>query len=318
MIRVMICVLALVVSASSSLAASRILVASRGEKAVKCYDGASYELKFSVAVPGDPHDVVVSADGRSAYTADFEGLDNTVSFIDLETGTRASSIKMTPQYKPHGMVLTRDGKTLYVTCEATKAVVEIDVPTQAVTRTIKLNVDNGHLIAMSPDEHWLFVTSQWDNNVSIIDRAKGTVFKTIATGKGAEGVTATPDGKELWVVNRTWQTLAIIDLETMKKITTMSCEHNPIRAIATPDNKSIIVSSAISDEVAIVDRTKRAVVDRIKVGDFPVGLALTKDGSRLYVTNMNSGNVSVIDLPARKVVHTFAVGAQPEGIAIIE
>lgn len=318
MVRALITLLGLAIMAASAAASPRILVMSRDDKALKSYDPATYQLQFSVALPGDPHEVVVSPDGRFAYSSDFEGRDNTVSIIDLEQQKRIAGIKMDPYYKPHGLALTQDGSKLYVTCEASRVVVEVDVAAQKIARTFRLTVDAAHMLALSPDDQWLLVTSQWDNNVTIFDVKTGEVRKSLATGKGPEGVTVSPDGKEAWVVNRVWQTLTIIDLATMKKVQSMSCEHNPMRDLFTPDGTTLVVTSALSNEIALVDRAKREVVARIKTGDFPVGMAMTKDGSRLYVTNLNGGDVTVVDLPNRKVVHHFAVGGQPEGIAIIE
>jgi len=318
MIRALFTLFVLAASVASVAASPRILVVSRDEKALKSYDPTTYQLQFSVKLPGDPHEVVASPDGRFAFSSDFEGRDNTVSVIDLEQKTRVAGVKMDPNYKPHALAITKDGSKLYVTCEASRAVVELDVASQKVARVFKLTADSSHNLALSPDEKWIFVTSQWDNNVTIIDLEKGEIKKSIATGGGAEGVAFTPDGKEAWVVNRVWQTLAIIDMGTMKKLQTMSCEHNPMRAVVTPDGALVIVTSALSDEIALVDRAKREVVGHIKTGDFPVGMAMTKDGSRLYVTNMNGNDVAVVDLTNRKVIHRFPVGGQPEGITLVE
>ncbi len=317
MTRLLSTLVGLAVSVASAAASPRILVVSQSDKAMKSYHPATYQLQFSVKLPGDPHEVVASPDGRWAFSSDFEGRDNTLSFIDLEQETRVGR-KLDPYYKPHCLAVTKDGSKVYATCEASRAVVEVDVAAQKVMRVFKLNVESAHMLALSPDEKWLFVTSQWDNNVTIIDVEKGEIKKVIATGKGAEGVTVTPDGKEAWVVNRVWQTLSIIDIATMKKVQSMSCEHNPMRIVGTPDNTMVIVTSALSDELALVDRAKREVVGRIKTGDFPVGMAMTKDGSRIYVTNLNGGDVAVVDLPNRKVIHRFPVGGQPEGIALVE
>ncbi len=318
MIRSLVTAFCLASTIGSAAASPRILVISRDDKALKSYDPATYELQFSVALPGDPHQVVVSPDGRFAYSADFEGRDNTVSIVDLEQKSRVAGIKMDPYYKPHDLALTKDGSKLFVTCEASRVVAEVDVAARKITRPIRLSVENAHNLALSPDDKLLFVASQWDNNVTIINAETGEIIKSLATGKGAEGVTVSPDGKEAWVVNRVWQTLAIIDLATMKKVQTMTCEHNPMRDIFMPDGNTLIVTSALSDELAFVDRAKREVVGRVKTGDFPVGMAMTKDGSRLYVTNLNGGDVAVVDLPNRKVIHRFPVGGQPEGIAVVE
>jgi len=318
MIRAFSTLLALTLVAGSAAASPRLLVVSRDEKALKSYDPVTYELQFTVKLPGDPHEVVATPDGRFAFSSDFEGRDNTLSIIDLAEGKRVDGVKMDPYFKPHCLAITKDGSKVYVTCEASRAVVEFDVAAHKVGRVFRLTVDSAHMLALSPDEKWLLVTSQWDNNVTIIDLEKGETRKSIATGKGAESVTFTPDSKEAWVVNRTWQTLSIIDMTTLKKVQTISCEHNPMRAIVTPDGATVIVTSALSDEVALVDRAKREVVGRIKTGDFPVGMALSKDGTRLYVTNLNGGDVAVIDLANRKVIHRLAVGGQPEGIALVE
>lgn len=317
MIRVVMTLLTVLSLAAPAVAASRILVVSRDDKALKAYDAQTYEQQFSIKLPGDPHEVAVSPDGRVAFSSDFEGRDNTLSIIDLEQQSRVG-IKLDPYFKPHSLAITRDGSKLYVTCEASRVVVEFDVAAQKMTRNFKLTVDSAHNLTLSPDEKWLLVTSQWDNNVTIIDLEKGETRKMLSTGKGAEGVVVTPDGKEAWVVNRVWQTLVVIDMTTMKKLQSMTMEHNPMRILVTPDNSTVIVTSALSDEIAFVDRAQRKVVDRVKTGDFPVGMAMTKDGGTLYVTNLNGGDVAVVDLKERKVVNRFAVGGQPEGIAVVE
>lgn len=318
MIRVLMTLLTVLVMAGSAVAAPRILVVSRDDKALKSFDPQTYELQFSVKLPGDPHEVAATPDGRLAFSSDFEGHDNTISIIDLETQTRVAGVKLDPYFKPHALAVNRDGTKLYATCEASRVVVELDIAAQKVVRNFKLTVDSAHMLTLSPDDKWLLVTSQWDNNVTIIDLEKGETRKMLATGKGAEGVTVTPDGKEAWVVNRVWQTLVVIDMTTMKKLQSMTLEHNPMRAVVTPDNQFVIVTSALSDEIVFVDRAKRAIVQRVKTGDFPVGMAMTKDGSTLYVTNLNGGDVAVVDVKERKVVNRFAVGGQPEGIAVVE
>jgi len=318
MIRVLMTLLMVVGMAASAAASPRILVVSRDEKALKSFDPTTYELQFSIKLPGDPHEVVATPDGRLAFSSDFEGRDNTLSIIDLEQQSRVAGVKLDPNYKPHCLAVNQDGSKVYVTCEASRSVVEFDVATQKKARVFKLTVDSAHMLTLSPDNKWLLVTSQWDNNVTIIDLEKGETRKMLATGKGAEGVAVTPDGKEAWVVNRVWQTLVVIDLTTMKKLQSMTCEHNPMRAVVTPDNSTVIVTSALSDEIVLIDRAKREIVHRVNTGDFPVGMALTKDGSKLYVTNLNGGDVAVVDLKERKLVHRFPVGGQPEGIAVVE
>ena len=318
MMRLWVTFLWLAVSVGSAAASPRLLVVSKEKKTLESYDVADYKLQFSVPIPGDPHEVVAAPDGRFAYVGDFSGIPNTISVIDLNEPGTPAAINLGSFFKPHGMAITKDGTKLYATCEASRCVVEIDLTTRKVIRSFKLDIMQSHMLALTPDEKLLLVTSQWDGNVMIVDIEKGILERTFATGKGAEGVVVSPDGKEAWVVNRTVQSLAIIDIPGRKRVHKMSCEFNPIRAAMTPDGSLVIVTSAMSDELALIDREKREIVGRIKTGDFPLGLAVSQDGTRVYVTNMESANVAVVDLRKRETIHRFDVGGQPEGIALVE
>jgi YVTN family beta-propeller protein len=319
MMRLWFTLLWLAVSVGSAAATPRLLVVSKQKKTLESYDPSTYKLQFSVPIPGEPHEVAAAPDGRYAYVGDFGGVPNTLSIVDLNDPGTPTALKLDPFYKPHGMAITKDGKKLYVTCEASRCVVEVDLVARKVLRSFKLDIMNSHMLALSPDEKLLLVTSQWDGNVMIVDIEKGILERTFATGKGAEGVAVSPDGKEAWVVNRTVQSLAIIDIPGRKRVHKMSCEFNPMRAAMTPDGSLVIITSAMSDELALVDRSQREIVGRIKTGgDFPLGLAVSQDGSRVYVTNMNSANVSVVDLGKRETIHVFEVGGEPEGIALVE
>jgi YVTN family beta-propeller protein len=318
MMRLLVTLLCLAVSAGSAAAAARILVVSKEKKTLESYDGASYQLQFSVPLEGEPHEVVASPDGRFAYVGDYGGVPNTLTVVDMNDPSKPTSFKLDPFYKPHGMAVTRDGTKLYATTEASRSIVEVDLAARKVLRNFKLEIMGVHMLALSPDEKLLFATSQWDGNFMIVDVEKGILERTFASGKGAEGVAVSPDGQEAWVVNRTVQSLSIFDVPARKRVHKMSCEFNPIRAAMTPDGSLVIVTSAMSDELALVDRAKREIVGRIKTGDFPLGLVVSKDGSRVYVTNMQSATVAVVDLGKRETIHRFEVGGQPEGIALVE
>jgi YVTN family beta-propeller protein len=304
--------------ASAVTASPRILVVSRGEAALKVFDADTYEPLFLVKVPGEPHDVAASPDGRFAYVADYSGLDNTVSIIDLEKQERAASVNVKPSYKPHGLAVTRDGSRLYVTCEASRAVVELDLAARAVKRTFALRDYGVHILTLSPDEKWLYATSQMNGTVSFVDVATGQLDRTVLSGQGCEGIAVTPDGSEIWAINRLLQTIAVIKSDAHKREATISAVGNPIRIRFTADGSTAIVSCALKNELALFDREKREETGRVLVGDFPLVIEISPDGKRWFVTNEHSGNVSVVDAASRQQVKTFPVGANPEGIVYVK
>lgn len=304
--------------APAAWASPRILVVSTGEARLKVFDGATYELLYSVKVPGKPHEVAVSRDGRLAFVADYEGLDNSVSIIDLEKRERVTGVNLKPSYRPHGMAVTRNNQSLFVTCEASRAVLELDIASHKVTRTISLRDDGVHMLILSPDEKWLYATSPVAGTVSIVDVAAGKLERTVLSGSGCEGIAITPDGKEIWSVNRVLQTIAVIQTAANKKEMTMPAVGNPIRIHFTGDASLALVSCGLSNDIAVFDRAARKEVGRVAVGEFPLGIEITPDGKRWLVTNHRSASVSVIDAASRTQTESFAVGLDPEGILYLE
>jgi YVTN family beta-propeller protein len=303
---------------ASPAAASRLLVVSKEKKALEVYDGTEYKLLFALDLPGQPHEVATSHDGRYAYVADYEGFQNTVSVIDLKSRERIADVNVAPSYKPHGLAVSKDDAHLYVTCEASRAVVEMDLTTRKVKRTFKLRDDSVHLLALSTEGKRVFATSQANGTVSYIDLATGELERTVFSGRGCEGIAATPDGRELWAVNRTVQTLSVINLETNKRELTVSCVGNPLRLHFTPDASEVLVSCAMQNGIAVFDRAQRKEITRIAVGQFPIVIEVTPDGKRYFVTNGHAASVSVIDAASRKEVTTIPVGGDPEGLVYVE
>ncbi len=305
------------VVASVAAASPRILVVCRGDATLKAFDATSYQPLFSVKLLGEPHEVAVSPDGRFAYTADYLGLDNTVSIIDLEKQQRVADVNVKPSYKPHGFGINRDGTRLYVTCEASRAVVELDPAAREVRRTFAMRDYGAHMLALSPDEKWIYASSLIAGTVSFINLETGKLDRTVMSGQGCEGIAAAPDGSEIWSVNRLSQTISVIKFNATRRDTTMSAEGNPIRIRFTRDGSTAIVTCALTNQLALFDREQRKETGRVLVGDFPIVVEISPDGKRWFVTNNHAGSVSVVDAATREQVSTFPVGESPEGIVYI-
>jgi len=316
--RTMIAAAACCLFASAAAASPRILVVSRSEGALQAFDARTYQPLFSVKVPGEPHQVVLSPDGRFAYTTDYPGLDNTVSIIDLEKHERVAFVNMKPSYKPHGLAINKDGSHLYVTCEASRAVVDLNLETRKIARTFKLRDDGVHLLALSPDQKWVYATSQWNGTVSFINVASGELVRTVLSGNGCEGLAVTPDGSEIWAVNRLVQNIAVINTAEHKRDAVIPAVGNPLRVRFTADGSTAIVTCALTNQLALFDHEKREETGRVLVGNFPIEVEISPDGKLWYVTNGNASTVSVVDAATHEQVTTFPVGQAPEGIVYVK
>ncbi len=318
MFRSLATAVALILAASPAFCTPRLLVISKENKTLEVFDGTTYEPQFTVKIPGAPHEVVVSPDGKFAYSSDYDGLDNTITIVDLDAREKVGSINVKPSYKPHSLAITRDGSTLYATCEASRAVVEVDLKARAVKRTFKLRDDLVHVLALSPDEKWIYATSQWNGTVSFIDLEKGELDLTRLSGKGCEGIAVTNDGKEIWTVNRVLQSLSVFDAAKREREMTIPCVGNPIRITFTPDSKTALVSCSLQNQIALVDRATRKELTRIEVGNYPIGIAVAPDGKRYFVTSGRGSDVVVVDAVKRQAIKHIPVGPNPEGVAYTE
>src|SRR5450759_4583605 len=103
---------------------------------------------------------------------------------------------------PIDLALSADGRLLYVVCEGSDEVLEVDTGARSVIRRIPV----GHVpkgIAFSPDARRMYVTNSWADTVSEVDLASATLARTLKTGFEPHSVALDKSGKFLYTANRT-------------------------------------------------------------------------------------------------------------------
>lgn len=279
-----------------------------------------------------PHEVAVTPDGRWAFVSNYGSFavfregerpqmqpGSTLTVFDLKERKVKATYDLGEFRQPHGVAVSRDGKLIWVTCEGTQAVLELDAATGKILRHWKTEQNVSHMVVPTRDEKKLYVANIGSGTVTVINRATNAV-KSIATGQGTEGIDVSPDGKEVWVANREMQqpagTITVINAATDAILATFSSGGQmPIRVKFTPNGKEVFVSNARSNSVTVFDAASRKLVATIEVGAVPVGIQMTPDGKRAFVANTNDNKVSVLDVPGRKVLRTFQTGTEPDGMA---
>jgi YVTN family beta-propeller protein len=240
---------------------------------------------------------------------------NTITVLDLERRAVKDTFDLGVYSRPHGIVVSRDGKRLWVTCEGSRAVLELDAGTGAVRKAWKTEQETSHMIASSPDERKLFVANIRSGTATVIERA-GDRVTSLPTAAGAEGIDVTPDGREVWVTNRADSSISVLETARDTVVAKLpSGGQMPIRVKFTPDGREAWVSCARSNAVTVFDARARKLLATIPVGAMPVGIQMSPDGKRAFVANTNDDLVTVIDVKARKVLGTFTTGNEPDGMA---
>jgi YVTN family beta-propeller protein len=310
--------------------ADTLVVLNKSEFKALLIDAATGKALAKVPTGHGPHEVAVSPDGRTAYVSNFGPFShyargdethtqpgNTIALIDVASRAVKTTWDLGTHMGPHGIVVSHDGKYVWVTTETPQSLLELDAATGKILHVWPSTQQRTHLLVTTPDEKKFYATNTVSGSVSVIDRATSNV-KVVPTGPGSEGIGMSPDGKEVWVGIRTDGEVAVISTASDEIVATFeSGGKGPSRLRFTPDGKEVWVSNSSSNQMAVFDARERKMLARLDMPDGPSGMVFSPDGRHLYVADMRDNEVTVIDVGARKVVSHIPTGndSEPDGMA---
>jgi YVTN family beta-propeller protein len=314
--RVLVSLLLLATVAVAHAARPRLLlVGNKAEDTLSFVDADTRQVLATTTTGRGPHEVAATPDGRKAFVANYEGAGDSISVIDVEARKELRRIPTDPYRQPHGLAVSSDGRTLYATCEQNRAVIELDVATEKITRHFDTGQSVTHMIALTPDGKRAYTANIGSGTSSPINLETGTVGTPIPTGPGCEGIAATPDGRFVWTANNAAGTLSVIDTHTDKVVETIPCPGFPIRVKFTRDGARALVSRAVSNDLAVYNAVTRKLIKHVPTGSTPVGLLIDPDGKRAYIANTAADRVSILDLQTLKITGEITAGKTPDGLA---
>jgi YVTN family beta-propeller protein len=335
-LNVLLTALLLAVFAPSFVQADTLVVLNKSEATASLIDLESGAVRATLPTDHGPHEAAVSPNGRLALVGNYgsrEKPGSSLTVIDVPGAKVVKTIDLGEYQRPHGLLFLPDGKRALVTAESNKALLEVDVEKGKVLNAYATNQDVSHMVEVALGGRRAFVANIGSGSVCVIDLEKGIIARTIETGAGAEGVTASIDGKEIWVTNRSADTVTVIDAESLEILASIPCASFPIRAKATPDGKHVLVSCARTADIAVLDVTSRTEVRRIPqdlravdTGDrlfgdqfgessVPIGIVIHPNGKKAWVAHTNADVVAEIDLESWKIVRLLEAGREPDGMA---
>jgi YVTN family beta-propeller protein len=295
-----------------------LLIADRDENMLYFVNAETLDLVGRIKTGHQPQTIVVSPDGKTAYVANHNDPENTIMLVDLVDLVKIRDIKPEPFNKPHDMAITADGKRMFVTCEANRVVVEMNLATDKVTRAFKTKEKLSHMLALSPDEKTIYTANTVNGSVCIIDVATGELKTTLVSGPGCEAIAISPDGSEVWAGNRRGDTITIIDTQTRKVKEKIDCRGYPLRIKFTPDGKRALVTCPAANRVAVFDSKSHEEITTVATKPVPVGIDITPDGKRAFTANNGEPSITVIDLVTMEPLESFPIGKYPFAVTYVE
>ena len=111
-----------VLSAQSTPAGS-LLALSKKNHTLAIVDPATLQVIAKVPIGNDPHEVIASSDGNTAYVSNYGfGAFNTLAVVDLIGQKALPAIDLGPLRGPHGLDFV--GGKVWFTAEAAKAAID--------------------------------------------------------------------------------------------------------------------------------------------------------------------------------------------------
>lgn len=307
--------LAPVVSAQSPA----LLVVNKVENSLAVLDPASGKVLARVPTGEGPHEVALSADGRTAFVTNYGAKTpgSSLSVIDVAARKETHRVDLGALRRPHGIIVSNG--TVYFTIEANRAVARYDPAGNTVDWLMGTGEGGTHMVVSTPDGSALFTANIGSDSVTAFVRPRegqAWAVTRIPVGKGPEGIDVSPDGKEVWTAHLRDGGVSIIDAATRKVAHVFDIgtkRSNRLRF--TPDGRLVLVSDLEAGDLVVIDRASRRVTRRMPLGRAPSGILVVPDGSRAYVALTGENALAIVDLKTLEVAGRIATGEGPDGMA---
>lgn len=275
-------------------------------------------LTLSLLFPGR-----VSAQARTLLA--INEAESTLSIIDPKTGRELARIAE-GGVAGHEVVASPDGTKAYVPIYSDSfagrpgsngsEMVVLDLASHKVIA----HVDFGHGVrphqpVLNPHDGMLYVTTELDRTISVIDPASMKIVGTIPTGQALTHMLVLDHAGRLgYTANIEPGSVSVLDLRARKLLAVIPVAPKMQRIAISVDDKKLFTADQTNPRVAVIDTATRQVASWIPLPAIGYTLTTTQDGRWLLVGFDSESKVAVIDLRSDKVVRTIDLPASPSEI----
>jgi DNA-binding beta-propeller fold protein YncE len=275
----------LLVLVTASLSAQKLLVANQGDHTLSIIDAGTGRLLATIVedVPGQwGHEVAASADGHTAFLP-----------IYGNSGVGRPGI---------------DGHQLLV----------IDIATGKVTSSVDFGHGvRPHLPVLDPASGLLYVTTELDNAVTMIDPHTLQIVGKVPTGARESHMLAlSRDGHFGYTANVGPGSVSVLDMVARKTVAVIPVATDVQRIAISRDDRFVFTSDQTQARLAVIDTAARRVQTWVDLPATGYGAAATPDGRSLLLAIPSKNEVAVVDLRTLQVARTISVAAAPQEILI--
>ena len=298
-----------------------VLVAlSKVDSTLAIIDPTGMKVVGKVAVGDSPHEVVLSADGKTAFVANYgaQTPGSSISVVDTATMKELRRVDLAPLMRPHGLQMI--GGKIYFTAEVNRVIARYDPVANKVDWLMGTGQNGSHMIVGTGDQKRFYTANIGSDSVTAFEFQNvppaGSKVTHIAIGKQPEAIDLSPDGKEIWAGLNAEGAIDIVDTATNKFKEKVSIGGRPYRVKFTPDGRYVVNTMAATKELLVIDATSRKELRRIKLESVPLGIVFSADGKLAFVSVVEPDLVLKINLETGEVLGRVETGKAPDGIAV--
>lgn len=313
-------------ASTQEIPAGTLIIANMDDDSIWLVDLPSGERRATISTTIAPHEVTVSADGRTALVANYgdeRGPGNLVQVVDVRDGTERTRFEVEGVERVHAVHLLAGDTIALATSERTSELLIVSVRDGAIRHRLETRGRGSHMT--SPGGAYWYTANIPDGTVSRIDPSGDEPTETWAVGEGTEGLGAAPDGSTVWTGSMGTGEVVGVDGQSGEVVARFGGVTLPYR-VAVTVRGDVVVSDPEAQEVVVLDATSGALTARIDVGaasaasgrsptPSPQGLTVSTDGRWAFVSLKAANAVAVLDLEERSIAGIVDAGAGPDGIA---
>jgi DNA-binding beta-propeller fold protein YncE len=224
----------------------------------------------------DPYNLYFTPDGRFAIVV-AERLQR-LDFRRPSTMRLVHSLSVPVCRGVDHMDFSAGGRYAFASCEFSGRMIEIDLRSQRVVRTLILNhgLASPQDVKLSPDGRTLYTADQLAGGLWEIDPRRFRVIGFLHTGAGAHGLYPSRNARTMYVSNRAAGTISVVSFRTRRVVRTwqLPMPASPDMGGVSADGGTLWLSGRYNAAVYAINTRTGRLRARISVGAGPHGLCV--------------------------------------------
>jgi DNA-binding beta-propeller fold protein YncE len=250
-----------------------------------------------------------------------------LSIIDPQSGAQLAKV-VQGAITGHEVAVSADGRIAYVPIygdssvgepgSAGQELIAVDIATGRVLN--RLDFGRGvrpHCVVLNPHDGMLYITTELDHTVTVVDPQKLKIVGAIPTGQSeSHMLTISHDGRFGYVSNVGPGTVSVLDLQTQRLVAIIPVSERTERISISADDQMVFTADQARPRLAVIDTRSNSVKAWVPLPATGFGTASTHDGRWLLAAVRPTSQIAVVDLKTLQVVRSIPVPPTPIAIVV--